>query len=260
MAGFRRYRDLLCLFTEAASSWTVADMAVALGSPTSSVYRIVRELVATDFLESAAGSHYRLGPAFLEYDRTIRKTDPLIRAGVAVLDRFVAESPIACTALLARRYGNQVMCVAAARSPGFQHSISYQRGRPMPIDRGATSRAILAQLKGAKLDRLLRAAGIQEPERLERLKSTLDAVRRTGHCVTQGEIDRGIIGYAVPLKNKFFGIEASLSGIFGAAEFDDEHEPKVFADLDYATRVIERHMQNAAEALQSADDRLSETG
>lgn len=260
MAGFRRYRDLLALFSDQTSSWTVAEIASALKTPTSSVYRIVRELVASDFLESAAGSHYRLGPAFLEYERTIRMTDPLIQAGVAFLDRFVAESPIPCTALLARRYGNQVMCVASARSPGFKHRISYERGRPMPIDRAATSRAILAQMKGAKLDRLLHAAGIKEPKRLDGLKRELTAVRRSGRSVTQGEVDQGVIGYAVPLGNKALGIEASLSGIFGVAEFEKDQEPKVLADLDYYARLVERHMQYAVEALEPEADRLMKVG
>ena len=72
----KRFLDVLRLFDESKSVWTVPDIAQALATPSSTVYRTVRELLAANFLEPAQESHYRLGAAFIEFDRLIRMTDP----------------------------------------------------------------------------------------------------------------------------------------------------------------------------------------
>jgi DNA-binding IclR family transcriptional regulator len=257
MAGFDRYNNVLNLFTKRASSWTVAEISEQLKSPASTVYRNVRELVAAGYLESAAGSYFRLGPAFLELDRTIQMTDPLIRSGVAFLAQLTSQTPIPCVAVLARLYGSKVMCVADARSANFQRDTSYQRGRPMPIDKGATSRAILAQMSESRVKRLLKEANIKESGTTSKLMSELKAIHIKGVSITRGEVDQGLVGYAVPLRNKALGISASLSCIFVDAGFSSDHEPEVFALLTSFARLIENHMQSSFDDLAKAHDKYS---
>lgn len=48
------------------------------------------------------------------------------------------------------------MCVADYKSPSFKNNTSYQKGKLMPLMYGATSRAIIMQVKGKRLDDLLR--------------------------------------------------------------------------------------------------------
>lgn len=249
MAGFDRYNAVLSLFTEEHSSWTVAEMAAALRIPSSTVYRIVREMVAAGFLESAAGSYYRLGPAFVEYDRTITQTDPLIRSGTGFLKRLVEDNPIPSSVVLARLYGMKVMCVADARAQSFTRETSYQRGRPMPITQGATSHAILALIRGARLNKILDGAGVGgEFDRAAYVKK-LDRIRRDGICSTRGEVDTNLIGFAAPVANKALSIEASLSCIVSADDYMPSHEPLIFANLTACAKLIEHHMQQAYDAL-----------
>lgn len=249
MAGFDRYNSVLSLFTEDRSSWTVAEMGAQLGTPSSTIYRIVREMVAAGFMESAAGSYYRLGPAFVEYDRTITMTDPLIRSGAGFLDRLVEDIPIPSAAVLARLYGNKVMCVADARSQSFKRNTSYQRGHPMPIMRGATSQAILALIRGNRLNKVLDSVVPDTIEDRTAFVRKLKKIRRDGICSTQGEVDPGLIGFAVPVSNKSLGIEASLSCIVAAEDFTQEHEPLIYPNLTTSAKLIEHHMQRAYDAL-----------
>ncbi|MGI9400593.1 MAG: IclR family transcriptional regulator, partial [Rhizobiaceae bacterium] len=214
MAGFERYYKILSLFSEDKGWWTVAEIAESLNKPTSTIYRNVRELVAAGFLESTVGSHFRLGSAIVEFDRTISKTDPLIRSGLDYLDGCAAASPVSCSIVLARLYGNTVMCVADARTEKFNHATSFERGRPMPITLGATSRAILAQLRGRRLDRLLQTSELKNETELGNFIAELKKIRPSGMSTTRGEVDKGLIGCAVPVSNKALGIEASLSCIF----------------------------------------------
>lgn len=253
MAGFDRYNNILNLFTRHESSWTVAGISEYLDVPASTIYRNVRELVSKGFLESATGSYFRLGPAFIEFDRTIQLTDPLIRSGDEFLNQLVNHTPIPCVAILARLYGNKVMCVADARSNSFQRDTSYQRGHPMPIDKGATSLAILSQLEASKVKRLVSQEYNNDDDTTDIMK-TLSQVRKYKLSVTHGEVDKDLVGYAVPLSNKQLGITASLSCIFVASEFSSDHEPKVFALLSNQAHLIENLMQKLFDDLTEVHD------
>jgi DNA-binding IclR family transcriptional regulator len=252
MGGFDRYNNLLSLFTTDENSWTVVEIAARLQTPASSIYRNLRELVAAGFLESAAGSFYRLGPAFLEFERTIRMTDPLVRAGAVFLDKVIEQSPVPCVVVLARLSGGKVMCVADAQTPEFECGTSYQRGRAMPIDKGATSRAILAQLNSGRVKQVLDQA--ESSVNAQGLHADLAHIRKAGRSVTSGEVDAGLKGIAVPLHNKALGIVASLSCVFEAAGCPATREPEITALLMQFGEAIEVHMQNRFDALEKSHE------
>lgn len=239
MAGFDRYENILRLYLDSSSLWTVADMSAELETSPSNVYRTVRELVAAGFLENAIESHYRLGPVFLEFERRLRQSDPLVRSGVVFLTTLVEQAGITCCAALARLYGNKVMCVADARSPRFDMQTSYERGRPMPILRGATSKAVLSALPTRKRDRLLRLiaeGGEAVPEGLPR---ELDAIRKAGMVVTLGEVDRDLAGIAVPVRLPDLAIHASLSFIVKQSDLTEAHLARLEALLRSHAKLVE---------------------
>lgn len=220
MAGFARFLAVLRLFDEKASAWTVPAMSEALGVPASTVYRTVRDLVSGGFLEAAHESIYRLGPAFIEYDRLLRLTDPLVSAGRSALHDVVTHARTPCVALLSRLYNDQVMCVAdeAARDISFRPS--YERGRPMPLMQGATSKVILAHLPARHLGRLIGPSNGGEA-RHAALRRELAEIRKRGFCATASEIDPGLTGIAAPVIVREAGIVASLSLVAEDTRLDE---------------------------------------
>lgn len=210
MAGFGRFLMILRLFEASpaggAPSWTVPAMASVLGVPTSTLYRTVRELTKAGFLEQAGEAHYRLGPAFIEFERLLRLNDPLLRMGRGVLIDLVRQANMPCIAILARLYNGEVMCVADEKAPGTSFRSSYERGRRMPMTRGATSKIILAHLPSRELRKLIgpRASSAQ-------FRHELRATKRAGHAVTASEIDPGLTGVAAPIVDVDLGIAASLT-------------------------------------------------
>lgn len=231
MSGLSRYVAVLRVFSEARNSWTVQEIADAVAVPASTAYRSVRELVAAGFLEAGTEARYRLGPAFVEFERLIRITDPLINAGSALLREISMQARVPCVAVLARLYGETVMCVAHAASEGATVQTSFERGRPMPLTEGATSKTILAQLSTRRLTKVLERAG-QEPKppfaRTEaELRESLTAIRKRGYCITRGEVDKGRAGIAVPVAMAEAGIVASLSLVVDAASLDDAAERRL---------------------------------
>ena len=240
MSGFSRYMHILRLFDERHAEWTIADMAAALSVPGSTAYRTVRDMLGGGLLEAAGDAHYRLGPCFIEYDRLIRITDPLYAAGIPILQEVVTQARVPCVAVLARLYNGLVMCVADAAAPGAAIQTSYERGRPRPLTRGATSKAILAQLPARRLTRLL--AQSPEPDEVpasgggdaarsrpvpQALRTELAAIRKSGYSITRGEVDRGLLGIAAPIALPSRDLVGSLSIVLQASATDRSIERRI---------------------------------
>ena len=242
MSGFERFNKILNLFSEKRSSLTVAEISEELKIPSSTIYRTVREMVLADFLESAAGSYFRLGQAFIKFNRIINLSDPLIQAGEPFLKKLANENPIPSTNILARLFGDKVMCVADFKYPSFKNNTSYQKGRLMPLLYGATSRAIIMQIKGKRLSRILSLEGLNEDKKQKIFISGLDKDKKKGFCKTEGQVDNGLIGFAISINNKKLGIEASLSSIFNFSDYRPEHEPTIYANLSSYAILIERYI------------------
>ncbi|MFN3892411.1 MAG: IclR family transcriptional regulator [Beijerinckiaceae bacterium] len=244
MAGFARFQAVLRLFDEKASAWTVPAMSDALGVPASTVYRTVRDLVASGFLEAAHESVYRLGPAFIEYDRLLRLTDPLVAAGRGALHDVVAQARTSCVALLSRLYNDQVMCVAdeAARDTSFRPS--YERGRPMPLTQGATSKVILAHLPPRHLNRLI-GAPKDGGARHAALRRELADIRKRGFCMTASEIDPGLAGIAAPVIVREAGIIASLSLVADDTRLDEAQRRRLVLLVVSAASLVAEDLRHA---------------
>ena len=242
MSGFLRYNKILNLFSEYRSSWTVAEISEKLKTPSSTIYRIVREMVLAEFLESAAGAYFRLGPAFIKFNRTINLSDPLVRAGQPFLEKLANENPIVSVNVLARLYSKKVMCVADFKSPSFKNNTSYQKGKLMPLMYGATSRAIIMQINGKRLEDLLSSETFKTGNEKDYFLKSLKNDKKKGYCCTQGQVDRDLIGFAVPIQSRKLGIEASLSSIFNLKDFLPEHEPIIYANLSSYGLLIEKYI------------------
>jgi len=245
MAGLNRFIDIVRLFDENHGEWTIPDMAKELGAPASTLYRNVRELSKAGFLEAARGSSYRLGPAFVEFDRRFQLTDPLIRSGSKFMLTLIDQVPVPCVVTLARLYDHQVMCILAEQSVDIRFQTSYQRGRPMPLLHGATSKSILASLKPRHLAKLLDRpdSGVAKMDR-DRYMSELEAIRHHGYSITRGEVDAGLVGLAAPISNKKYGINASLSIIADGTQLDSEQERRVLPLLVSTAQVINNYIND----------------
>ena len=242
MSGLNRFMDVLRLYTVESYAWTVQAMSDALGTPASSIYRVVGELVRAGLLEATAGSQYRLGAAFVEFDRLTRLTDPLIRLGRSVLHDIVVQAHTPCVGLLCRLYNTTVMCIADDAAGQVDFRSSYERGRPMPLIRGATSKVILAQLPSRRLAALLQSStaefGPAAGDGVDPFRAALLDIRRRGFAVTRGEIDAGLVGLATPLTCQPLGLVASLSLVVRADDIAEDSERRLILMLVSAASML----------------------
>ena len=138
-----RLLGILGLFSEDRPEWTPEEMMQALGFSRPTLYRYLKTLKDAGYIVSLPQAGYTLGPRVTELDFLMRRSDPLIAASEAHLkalaERFVG------SAFVIRFYGHRMLCVASEVSAPAPRS-SYPRGRPMPLGKGAISRAIVAFL------------------------------------------------------------------------------------------------------------------
>jgi DNA-binding IclR family transcriptional regulator len=220
MSTSDRLLSVLGLFSVEQPLWNVEEAAAALGLAVSTAYRYFRSLSEADLITSFTNGRYVLGPAIIKYDRQLRLLDPLISVSAPIMQRLAPILPPDCLLLLCRLYRDQVMCVHQeyAKMPNF--AVSYERGRPMPLSRGAASKVILANLPARFLkgfharhaDEMRERIGADWPQ----VRARLREIRSQGVHVTQSELDPGMMGVAAPLFEPAGAVVGSVSVVLPA--------------------------------------------
>lgn len=223
MAGPDRAIAVLKLFTLKHPIWTVEQAAGALGVSASSAYRYFAALLDAGLLTTASSSSYTLGPAIIQYDRQIQIADPLLRAAKPVMADIMRFAPSGSTVLLCRIFRETVLCVHQLAAIDRPSQLSYERGRPMPLFRGATSKIILAHLAPRDLRRVydanpaeIAAAGLGAT--WDTFRPAMTQMRKVGHAVTRAELDVGSVGIAAPILDDGRRVLGSLSYVIPMTE------------------------------------------
>jgi DNA-binding IclR family transcriptional regulator len=211
-----RLLSILGLFTVEHPEWTVEQAAGTLGLAVSTAYRYFRSLSKAGLIVAFTAGRYVLGPAIIQYDRQIRLRDPLTTTAQTTMKQLTEQMPAQAVVLLCRLFRNQVICVhqESARKPDF--AFSYERGRAMPLFKGAASKVILANMplrtvKSLHAEHGSKFAQAALGKNWEETKERLRALRNIGYTATQGELDPGMCGIAVPMFDPGGAIVGSLS-------------------------------------------------
>ena len=246
-SSLARMLAVVDLFSERAPVWTVDGIASGLGYTRATAYRYVAELHEAGLLTRVARGAYALGPRIIELDRQIRRCDPLLRVAEQVMPGLLRDDR-GQVALLCALFRDRVLCIHQA-GRDRKLAVSYERGRPMPLFRGATSKAILAWLPERRLTRLfldhqpeIRRAGLGR-DRGEFL-AALKAIRREGHAITRADVDPGVVGVAVPL----FAGERAVIGSLSVVYPERRAPARIGEAVSALTRAAQQFQQKLARA------------
>jgi DNA-binding IclR family transcriptional regulator len=256
-----RLLAVLALFTAAQTQWTVDGAADQLGVSTTTTYRYFKKLTKAGLISPVSGAGYTLGPAIIQMDRQIQTSDPMLNAARGVMLELARHAVEGSTILLCRLFHDRVMCVHQIMGRGPQQPVSYERGRLMPLYRGATSKIILAHLRARTLKALfardvaeIAAAGLgTSPEEFRR---RLAAMRRAGVIASRGEIDPGRVGIAAPIFDRERSVLGSLSLALPAAQADETLIGRLAPLTVAGAREIERTMNNGSALAQPSPARV----
>lgn len=220
-----RLLAVLALFTIEQPEWTVEAAADKLGVSATTSYRYFQRLTKFGLISPVSSAGYTLGPAIIQMDRLIQISDPMLSAARGVMTELIDYAAEGSVVLLCRLFHDRVMCVHQVVGRGPQSPVSYERGRPMPLFRGATARIILAFLPTRSLKSLfahnageIAAAGLGGD--WTEFRDAMAKLRREGFCVSRSEIDPGRAGLAAPIFNHERAVLGSLSFVLQAARAD----------------------------------------
>lgn len=250
MAGvhsFEKILKILGLFDEDRLEWTPDEMMAALGYTRPTLYRYLKVLREAGMLTALPETGFTLGPRVVEMDYLMRKSDPLLNHSA---DQLVALSGmLPSTALLVRWYGNRLLCVASDCSTPNPLS-SYARGRPMPLTRGAISRAIIAflprrQQAAMVLDRLAEFRDLGLGDSVAAVTERLREIRKTGYSVAFGEVTPGVVGIAAPVFDSSKAPIAVLCVTVARTAIDDAQIPAVGTRVKAGADTISLRLENS---------------
>jgi DNA-binding IclR family transcriptional regulator len=234
------------VFTPEEPSLTADEIMARLNYSRGTAYRYIRELTTVGLL-ARTGSRYSLGPRIIELDFFIRQNDPNLHVIQPVM-RALSDR-LECDSLWASFFGQQV--VVTHHEHGVTNlTVSYGRGRRMPLFRGAGSKVILAALPTVRQKNLylantaeIAAAGLGAS--WTEFKSAMTAIRRAGYFVSKGELDRGNVGVSAPIALDPPNAPGSLTLIFGAKRYATADQQLLANITKDAAAQIDRLIANA---------------
>lgn len=246
-----RLLAVLALFTAEQTQWTVEAAAEKLGVSTTTTYRYFNKLTKAGLISPVSGAGYTLGPAIIQMDRLIQSSDPMLTGARSVMIDLVGRAAQGSTILLCRLFHDRVMCVHQVMGRGPQEPVSYERGRLMPLYRGATSKIILAHMPPRTLRALFAHHGGEIAEAglgagWDEFRRGLAAIRRTGVTVSHGEIDSGRVGIAAPIFDPGRAVLGSLSVALPQAHADETLVGQLAPLTVAGAREIERTMNSGS--------------
>jgi len=240
--------SLLDLFDAQTSRITPAQVQERLGLTRPTAYRHLKTLTDAGLLARFGGA-YVLGPRAIELDYLVRHGDPLVMASDRILASVSASHD--CDLQLIGLAGRHIVVTSHVRSDRGV-PVSYGRGRTMPLQRGAGGRMILAMLP-AQRQRAMIAAALGVPAaRLGSaqwgdLRKALAETRRRGFAISQGELDPGNVGIAVPLVHEALDAPAALVMVMPEKRFSLADENRILALLRSTAAQIVAALDGAPE-------------
>lgn len=210
-SSLSRMLGTLSLFSTATPSLTIDEIAARLGIPKSTGYRYIQELCKVGLLVRLDKS-ITLGPRIIELDRCIRESDPVIRAAAPPMRSLAEQTGL--DVFISKLYGHSIITVHTEFNAS-QQPLRYGRGRPVPISRGASSKALVAFLPAARLRRLHQELLQESPgtPSWEAFYEEAQRIRKQGYCRTSGELNESKTGVSAPIFGRARTVVASVTAL-----------------------------------------------
>lgn len=220
MSSVKKVFAILDLFSIERPTLTADEIIAILECSRPQGYRYIRDLCEAGFLVRFSGE-YRLGARAIELDYIVRESDPLLRAAEPTMRQVRQQS--GCDILLLSMVGDRIITIHHERGTD-PTTVTYSRGRLMPLFRGAGSKVIMASLPAAKQKQLFeKYNALEEPSVLgnswEEVRGSLKDIRRAGYSVSVGELDPENVGISAPIAYDAPAAHAGIVMVLSATRY-----------------------------------------
>lgn len=218
-----------------------ADIARALGIPTSSLSALLEGLVKSKYLAYDPGSRtYTLGPQVLVLAGWYLASFDLIEMAYPVLRALVAD--IGESASLAVKKEGEVIYIAKVDSPQPLSRIIVV-GSCAPLYASASGKVFLAHLSEEELERYLASTPLKPftghtVVDSEKLKQDLQKFRAEGLALNDQELNDGIVAMAAPVFDITGCVAATINVPIPRIRFNAGMQARVAASLKTASQKL----------------------
>jgi len=176
-------------FSADENTLTARQLAERTGIALPSVYRYLTLLRETGLLAGDERGSYRLSARLIGLARAAEAAESIIAVADPVmhdLAKLTGE-----TVILVRLIGRSAVCVHRVQS-AQQLRISFEAGQPLPLDRGASARMLLASLPPNVRRECLAPLAGRDPEAAALLEKKILIAGQQGYATSEEEIHKGV--------------------------------------------------------------------
>jgi len=195
--GARRVLAMMLAFSVERHTLTARDLATATGIALPSVYRYITLLRETGLLAEGERGNFRLSARMVGLARAAEAADSIIDLADPVMRALVAQTEETC--ILVRLIGRSAICVHRVES-GHHLRTTFEPGQPLPLERGASARILLAGLTPETRRDLLHDFAAREPEAAAILEEKVQLAAQQGWAMSQEEVDWGVCAISAAVR------------------------------------------------------------
>ncbi len=194
--GARRVLALMLAFSAERSSLTARELAAATGIALPSVYRYITLLRETGLLAGDERGSYRLSARLIGLARAAEAAESIIDIADPFMRELAAQTGE--TVILVRLIGRSAVCVHRVES-AQRLRIAFEPGQPMPLERGASARLLLAGLTPEQRRSHLAALAERDPQGAALLERKAAQAAEQGYAVSEEELEKGVWAVSAPV-------------------------------------------------------------
>ncbi|MDO8771045.1 MAG: IclR family transcriptional regulator [Burkholderiaceae bacterium] len=214
---------------------TAMELMRKTGLSQSTLYRQLHALKRWGFVLEVEG-RYAPGPLSLQLALGFDMASHLAQQARQDMQVLAQQSQESVGLIVA--VNGQAICIEMVESRQALRC-SFEKGRSVPLEKGASAKCLLAHLPEAARDAVLGAVrpGLPQSELQSELLAELGAIRQAGFAVSDGEVDAGVWGVSVPLFAMGKQAVGALTLMAPSVRIQGKHSPLIQMTVVTAARI-----------------------
>lgn len=227
--------ELIRLISEGNEETTTKSLAICLGMPRSSCYRILRSLVAQDWIRPVAGGRHELSLGLLPVLQSLRRFEIMVDAFDPVIRSLALKTQL--TVKVTVRQGDDAVTISRSESPRGT-SVGVRVGAAFPLAYGSSGAVLLSDLPDDQIAGILGRAQDACWERQTRKDVSLRVreVRAKGFCADFGMYRSNCHALSAPIHDSQGQVVAALTVIGFSDEMTNESPNELRVAVNDAAR------------------------
>jgi DNA-binding IclR family transcriptional regulator len=235
--------QLIRLISEDNEETTTKSLAICLGMSRSSCYRILRSLVAQDWIRPVAGGRHELSLGLLPVLQSLRRFETLVEAFDPVIRSLALKTQM--TVKVTVRQGDDAVTISRSESPRGT-SVGVRVGAAFPLAYGSSGAVLLSDLPDDQITGILGRAQDVCWERQTRkdVSRRVHEVRSKGWCADFGMYCSKCHALSAAIHDPQGRVVAALTVIGFSDEMTNESPLELSTAVAAAARQAEEALSN----------------